>query len=124
MFPERPLIHGEKISFKPTRNLELGFSRTVELGGVGRPFTLGHLASSYFSLTSPTNETPNTDPGKRTGGFDVSYRVPFVRSGLTVYIDSLADDDPSPLAAPPPGRDQSRILPGTLAKDSEDGPSG
>ena len=100
IFPPRPLIHGEKISFKPTPNLELGFSRTVELGGVGRPLTFGHLALSYFSLTSPTNETPNTDPGKRTGGFDLTYRVPFVRDWLTFYIDSLADDDPSPLAAP------------------------
>src|SRR6266849_4672444 len=27
-FPPRPLIHGEKISFKPTPNLEFGFSRT------------------------------------------------------------------------------------------------
>jgi len=100
VYPPRPLIHGEKISFKPTRNLELGFSRTVEMGGVGRPLTLGHLALSYFSLTSPTNETPNTDPGKRTGGFDLTYRVPFVRDWLTFYLDSLADDDPSPLANP------------------------
>jgi len=100
VFPARPLIHGEKISFKPTPNLELGFSRTVEMGGVGRPLTFGHLALSYLSLTSPTNETPNTDPGKRTGGFDLTYRVPFVRDWLTFYIDSLADDDPSPLANP------------------------
>ncbi len=100
-FPPRALIHGEKISFKPTPNLELGFSRTVEMGGVGRPLTLGHLWLSYFSLTSPVHETPNTDPGKRTGGFDLSYRVPFLRKWLTVYTDSLADDDPSPLANPP-----------------------
>jgi hypothetical protein len=99
-FPPRPLLHGEKISFKPTPNLELGFSRTVELGGVGRALTFGHVALSYFSLNAPKNETPNTDPGKRTGGFDLTYRVPFVRDWLTFYIDSLADDDPSPLANP------------------------
>ena len=101
VFPPRPLIHGEKISFKPTPNLELGFSRTVELGGVGRALTFGHVALSYFSLTSPTYETPDTDPGKRTGGFDLTYRVPFARNWLTIYLDSLADDDPSPLANPP-----------------------
>ena len=100
LFPPRPFIHGEKISFKPSPNLELGFSRTVELGGVGRALTFGHVALSYFSLTAPTHETPNTDPGKRTGGFDLTYRVPFVRNWLTVYLDSLADDDPSPLASP------------------------
>ncbi len=99
-FPPRPLIHGEKISFKPTPNLELGFSRTVELGGVGRPLTLRALWNSYTSVTSSTNETPATDPGKRMGGFEFSYRVPFVRNWMTLYADSLANDDPSPLAAP------------------------
>jgi len=99
-FPPRPLVHGEKISFKPTPNLELGFSRTVEMGGVGRPLTLRALWNSYASVTSIPNETPATDPGKRTGGFDFSYRVPFVRNWMTLYADSLATDDPSPLASP------------------------
>jgi membrane-associated phospholipid phosphatase len=99
-FPPRPLIHGEKISFKPTANLELGFSRTVEMGGVGRPLTLRALWNSYTSVTSSKNETSASDPGKRTGGLDFSYRVPFMRDWATVYADMLADDDPSPLAAP------------------------
>lgn len=99
-FPPRPLIHGEKISFKPTQNLEVGFSRTVEMGGVGRPLTLRSLWNSYTSVTSLNNETPANDPGKRTGGFDFKYRVPFLRNWVTLYADSLADDDPSPLAAP------------------------
>lgn len=99
-YPPRPMIHGEKISFKPTPNLELGFTRTAELGGVGRPLTVGSIWRSYFSVTSPTNETPANDPGKRTGGFDFSYRLPFVRNWLMLYADSLSDDDPSPIDAP------------------------
>lgn len=95
-----PFFHGEKMSFKPTRNLEFGFSRTVVLGGAGLPLTIDRLLRSYFSVSSVKNETPATDPGKRTGGFDFSYRVPFLRNWLTIYTDSLADDDPSPLAAP------------------------
>lgn len=100
-FPPRPVIHGEKISFKPTPNLELGFSRTSELGGVGRPMTPLSLFRSYTLFTSGAGLPPNGTPGKRTGGFDFSYRVPFVRNWLTVYADSLSDDDPSPLANPP-----------------------
>ena len=95
-----PFFHGEKISFKPTRNLEFGFSRAVILGGAGLPLTLDRLFRSYFSVTSVAHETPATDPGKRIGGFDFSYRVPLMRNWLTIYTDSLADDDPSPLAAP------------------------
>jgi hypothetical protein len=113
-YPPRPMIHGEKISFKPTPNLEFGFSRTVELGGVGRPLTFGRLSKSYFSVTSPIPETATNDPGKRTGGFEFSYRVPFARNWLTLYADSLSDDDPSPIAAPrragiSPGIYMSRI---------------
>ena len=95
-----PFFHGEKMSFKPTGNLEFGFSRTVILGGAGLPITLDRLFRSYFSVTSVNGETPATDPGKRTGGFNFSYRVPLLRNWLTIYTDSLADDDPSPLAAP------------------------
>jgi membrane-associated phospholipid phosphatase len=99
-FSPGPIFHGEKISFKPTRNLEFGFTRTIVFAGQGRALTLDRLFRSYFSLTSVTNETPATDPGKRSGGFDFQYRVPFLRKWLTLYSDSIAADDPSPLAAP------------------------
>jgi membrane-associated phospholipid phosphatase len=99
-FPPRPLIHGEKISFKPTPDLEFGFSRTSEFGGVGRPLTLGAVINSYFSFTSSVNYGPSGNPGKRTGGFEFSYKVPFLRNWLTIYADSLSPDDPSPIDAP------------------------
>ena len=99
-FPPRPLIHGEKISFKPTKNLELGFTRMAELGGVGRPLTPAAVWNSYISVNASNGYAANANPGKRTGGFDFSYRVPFVRDWLTIYGDSLSADDPSPLAAP------------------------
>jgi hypothetical protein len=95
-----PFFHGEKISFKLTTNLEFGFSRTVEVGGEGRPFTLDRLFLTYFSVTSYEYKPAAKDPGKRDGGFDFSYRVPFLRKWLTIYNDSLSADDPSPLAAP------------------------
>ena len=99
-FPPRPLIHGEKISFKPTSNLEVSFSRTSELGGVGRPLTLGAFWNSYVSFKSSVNYSASKNPGKRAGGFDFSYRLPFVRNWLTVYTDSYSPDDTSPLSAP------------------------
>jgi hypothetical protein len=99
-FPPRPLFHGEKITFKPTKNLELGFSRTVEFGGVGRAMTLGAIWNSYLSFVSSVNYASNQSPGHRVSGFDFSYRLPFVRDWLTLYADSMASDDPSPIDAP------------------------
>jgi hypothetical protein len=88
-FPPGPVLHGEKISFKPSRNLELGFTRTVELGGAGRPLTLDRVFRSYFVLGYVDNATAANSPGIRNGGFDLSYRVPFLRDWLTVYFDSI-----------------------------------
>jgi hypothetical protein len=99
-YPPRPMIHGEKISFKPTPNLELGFSRTTEFGGMGRALTAGAIFNSYFSFSSSVGYSASQNPGKRTGGFDFSYKLPFARNWLTLYADALSADDPSPLDAP------------------------
>jgi hypothetical protein len=97
-FPPSPIFHGEKISFMPLPNLEVGFSRTVVMGGLGRPVTSRSVWNSYTSITTLPNENPTNDPGKRTGGFDASYRIPLPRYPLTFYVDSLADDNTSPWA--------------------------
>jgi hypothetical protein len=99
-FPPRPWIHGEKISFKPTPNLEFGFTRLAEMGGVGRALTLGAVFNSYTSFRESAYYRSNNNPGKRTAGFDFSYRVPFLRDWLTIYTDSLSSDDVSPVSAP------------------------
>jgi hypothetical protein len=99
-FPPRPLLHGEKISFKPTPNLEFGVSRTAEFGGLGRALTPAAILNSYFSPKESSRFGPNDNPGKRGAGFDFSYRIPGLRNWLTLYDDAFANDDPSPLAAP------------------------
>jgi len=99
-YPPRPLIHGEKISFKPTRNLELSFSRTGEFGGVGRPMTPAAIFNSYFSVQSSVGYSASQNPGERNGGFDFSYRIPGLRNWMTVYGDLMSRDDPNPLDAP------------------------
>jgi membrane-associated phospholipid phosphatase len=98
-FPANPFFHGEKISLMPLPNLELGFTRTVILGGEGEPLTLRRVANSYISTTARgSGQSIATDPGKRTGGFDISYTMPFRHLPMTFYLDSIADDNTSPLA--------------------------
>ena len=98
----RPWFNAQKLSFKLTENLELGFTRWSIFWGVGHPITLGSLARNFTSTTSPEGPAGvgRTDPGDRKGGFDFRYRLPGVRNWLTLYSDSYSDDDPSPLAAP------------------------
>ena len=99
-FPARPFLHGEKLSFKPLPGLEVGFTRTGEMAGVGRPTTPKAIWLSYTTLTSSV-DFGAINPGKRTSGFDFSYRVPYLRDWLTIYSDSLATDNTSPWADPP-----------------------
>jgi len=96
--PAHPAVDGQKISFKPTPNLEFGFSRTI----VFRPVTLNMLWIGFVSLGDNARTIPGTplDVGDRRGGFDFSYRVPGLRRWLVAYNDGLTDDDVSPLASP------------------------
>ena len=101
--PGDPWVHVEKLSFRPTENLEFGFERTVIWGGEGHaPITLRTFAKSFISMSSPsaTSKDGRDDPGARFGAFDFSYRLPFVRKWLTLYTDSEAHDDVSPADAP------------------------
>jgi hypothetical protein len=102
-YPNDPWVHVEKVSFKPTENLEFGFERTVIWGGKGHvPITLHSFLKSFFSLTAPQGNVKfsRNDPGARFGAFDFSYRLPFVRNWLTLYTDSEVHDDVSPIDAP------------------------
>jgi len=102
-YPNDPWVHVEKISFRPTENLEFGFERTVIWGGKGHePINLHTFLRSFFSLSAPTPavKVTSADPGARFGAFDFSYRLPFVRNWLTLYSDSEVHDDVSPIDAP------------------------
>jgi Capsule assembly protein Wzi len=102
-YPNHPWVHVEKVSFKPTRNLELGFERTVIWGGLGHePVTLHTFFHSFFSFqnVSGTEKFSTNDPGARFGSFDFNYRLPFLRKWVTLYSDSLVHDDVSPIDAP------------------------
>jgi hypothetical protein len=102
-YPNDPWVHMEKISFKPTRNLEFGFDRLTIWGGKGHePITLHTFLHSFFSFQNvpvSVKQSPK-DPGARFGTFDFSYRLPFLRHWLTLYTDSLVHDDMSPISAP------------------------
>jgi hypothetical protein len=103
--PDQPMIEGEKISFKPTPNLEFGFSSTTLFAGEGVPLT---TRTFLRSLISTANGQPgcfeynavctSIDPGDRRAGFDMTYRLPGLRNWATFYTDSFTDDEISPVA--------------------------
>lgn len=96
----QPFIHGAKVSFKPTANFEFGMGYTILLGGPGLPLTWHNFFRSFTAF----NETPGSasDPGDRRSTFDFSYRMPYLRHWLSIYADSLVDDEFSPLGSTRP----------------------
>lgn len=102
-FPPQSFVHAQKISFKPTRNLEFGFSRVVVFAGANHvPLTFGSFFTSFSSLqdVSASTKLSRNDPGARHSAFDASYRIPGLRDWLTIYTDSIVHDDVSPISAP------------------------
>jgi hypothetical protein len=97
-YPANPAIDGQKLSFKPTPNLEFGFSRTI----VFRPVTFGMFWRGVSSFGDNKTTLPGSaaDVGDRRSGFDFSYRIPGLRKWLVLYNDGMADDETSPLAYP------------------------
>jgi hypothetical protein len=101
--PFGPWIQGQKVSFRPSPNLEFGLSRTIVFAGKGHvPLTFGSFWNSFSSFNNVSIDTKFSanDPGARYSTFDFSYRLPFVRDWLSLYADSMVHDDPSPVSAP------------------------
>jgi hypothetical protein len=101
--PVSPWVHAEKISIKPTPNLEFGLQRTVIWGGKGHePITFGTFWRSFYSISDTNGGEKNgpKDPGARFSAFDFSWRLPYLRNWLTFYTDSEVHDDVFPISAP------------------------
>ena len=117
-YPFDPWVHVEKISLRPTENLEFGFQRTVIWGGhghpclipgtvssttpCGEPINLHTFLKSFFSFNDTTGavKLSSDDPGARYSDFYFSWRLPYMHHYVTLYTDSICHDDVTPISAP------------------------
>jgi hypothetical protein len=103
VYPNEPWVQAQKFSFKPTRNLEFGFSRVIIFAGEGHvPLTFGSFWHSFTSFSNvPVSEKfSRNDPGERHSSFDFTWRLPGLTRWVTLYSDSIVHDDTSPIDAP------------------------
>ncbi|HEY4358984.1 MAG TPA: capsule assembly Wzi family protein [Acidobacteriaceae bacterium] len=101
--PNEPWVHQETFSFRPTRDFEFAFQRTVIWGGKGHePVTLHTFLRSFFSISDTTGleKFGPTDPGARFTAFNFSWRLPYIRKYAMLYTDSETHDDVTPISAP------------------------
>jgi hypothetical protein len=103
VYPNEPWVQAQKFSFKPTSNLEFGFSRVIIFAGQGHvPLTFGSFWHSFTSFSNvPVSEKfSRKDPGERHSSFDFNWRLPGLEKWVTLYSDSIVHDDASPIDAP------------------------
>jgi hypothetical protein len=91
----QPLITGSKISFTPTPDLEIGMAWSAMFGGPGLPITFGNFFRTFYIHTPVLAN----NPGKRLASADFTYRAPWVRDWLTLYLDSMTWDEISPIGS-------------------------
>jgi len=103
----QPFLHSNKVSFRPTPNLEFGMGLNVLFGGPGLPFTWGNFLRSFYSHRASVAD----NPGKRFSSFDFTYRVPGLRNWLSVYLDSLVVDEVSPIGSTRPSLNFGLYMP-------------
>jgi Capsule assembly protein Wzi len=103
VYPREPWVQAQKFSFKPTNNLEFGFSRVIIFAGEGHvPLTFGSFWHSFtsFSNVPIAEKLSRNDPGERHSSFDFTWRLPGLTKWVTLYSDSIVHDDASPIDAP------------------------
>jgi hypothetical protein len=94
----RPFIYGQKLNLKPFKFLELGFGRTITIGGKGGdPLTGGNFIRSFFGRVSPLLDSV---PGHNQTEMDWTFYVPHVRNYIVLYGDATAPDDILPIQNP------------------------
>ena len=101
--PREPWVQAQKFSFKPTKDIEFGFSRVVIFAGEGHvPLTFGSFWHSFtsFSNVPVAEKLSRNDPGERHSSFDFTWRLPGLTNWVTLYSDSIVHDDTSPIDAP------------------------
>ncbi len=97
-YTSKPFIYGQKINLKPLSFLELGFGRTVTIGGAGAdPVTSGNLARSFFGIADPR---VGSVPGDNHSEMDWVIYIPKIRNYVVLYGDAYADDDILPIENP------------------------
>jgi membrane-associated phospholipid phosphatase len=107
----QPYLHGYKISFKPTANLEFGMGITAQFVGPGLPFTWRNFLRTFYVHNQTGLTASNANPGKRLSAFDFTYKVPGLRKWLTFYNEALVVDEVSPIGSTRPTLNPGIYLP-------------
>lgn len=87
------LIAGMRLGFEPINNLEVGFSRTMQLCGQGRPCGFNTWTNAIIAVGDLDNTGTANEPGNQLASIDLSYTVNLGSNSLKIYAEGTAEDE-------------------------------
>jgi hypothetical protein len=92
--PANPYLVGSRLTLKPFERLEIGFTRTSQWGGRGRPMSLRSFLKMLAGkgVNADTTEQMNDDPANEMGGVDVRLRCPDALR-CAIYVQAIGEDE-------------------------------
>lgn len=97
---ERPniLTWGARMNIKPHPNLELGFTRTAQWGGDGRPDDLQAfknllMGNDNVKLGDGEGVSREEEPGNQLGGLDLRWNTQVFNQSIGIYAEIIGEDE-------------------------------
>lgn len=87
------LIAGMRLGFEPANNLEIGFSRTLQLCGQERPCDFNTWTDAFIVVGDRDNTGSENEPGNQLASIDLSYSINFGEQSLKLYAEGTAEDE-------------------------------
>jgi hypothetical protein len=91
-----PLFFGARLTIRPLRYIEIGFSRTAQFCGSGRKCGLTAFKNMLFGHDNPAAVGGNVsfadEPGNQMAGFDVRISSPWQALPVAFYSQMIGED--------------------------------
>lgn len=91
-----PRFFGQRLTFAPSRRLEVGAFRTFQWGGKGRPMTASSLSNAFIGNSNPGSggiATKAPDNSNEEAGFDFRWLSPLLNRNYAVYGQLMGEDE-------------------------------
>ena len=86
---------GLRFTMRPFRSLEIGFSRTAQWCGDGRPCDFDTFVDLLLGRDNvgDTGTTPENEPGNQLGGFDMRWTNHWFGQPVSLYGQMIGEDE-------------------------------
>ncbi|MCH8863661.1 MAG: hypothetical protein IID51_14325 [Proteobacteria bacterium] len=88
-----PIVAGLRLSARPVRGLDIGFSRILQLCGRGRPCGLSIWKDALIGVGNADNTGTFNEPGNQLAAVDFRYSKYIGKYDFAVYGEMLGEDE-------------------------------